>query len=816
MFTISSPITTPDTPSGAGFSLSSAPSNYAPTAVLENIAAVATIVPTTPPPIVAGVVTVPAPAGVAISTVTIAEITYTYTLLSPPPAGTFTVINGQLSIGYLGLTPPTAIAYYLAPVAIETNYLPPPFPSICYEFPLSGELSWTLNWEEQPSATLEFITDASEKSNVEAYFGGIRNIEIYGVNFCPTGQVQITEISLTKSAIPLIKVSASLTGFNAHLLDRYTSLGVNFTLPDCSAPPNRFGNSPTSMTVQDVAGRLGTAVAGASINVDASILRSAATPVNLANLLDSSSIRGVGAFVDYHTTAIKLVPYRGVSSHSIDTADIRSDITGSGNRKMGISGNFYKTYDPLTKVTFGANPPTPPTLAPAPSWQPVPQVTTTANDGDADPSISPYSGVQRDLSIVFDISGKRKRKKVTTLVNGQPTREVEEEWGYVAVAKDDGVAGATGIESYNGTWRKIDYKRTDYTYNSLGYLTEVRSTGTKLSRFRVENAQNPESRKVRIDGAPPDPAEVAQLQTFRFFEQPTLRVESYTLAKMADYYDDIIPPRVSRTICLPDGSQTTITVPDESYIEPYFVKEKLVIEDTFSSTVDPKSTALKPLPNLTTGKKVQFVERVGINPRAQLTIAPAPNPTEYTKSTDNYSSSEAQFSTTLSIAQSSIVSGRPPVATNRGASLQLVTPPSAGSPTTAPAPFAIRSGLSGEDTGTVTVGSLNFPTAGSQAAARAAAQVDIDLINSKNTLTESFLSNFRPNIRPGDIVIYRSNSGVRRRRAISVTNSIKINGRLDDGTIFVTTAGTQLKLGLDANTPVSVVTLPVRTTTVRI
>ena len=778
----------------------------------------ATIVPATPPPIVAGVVTVPAPPDVAISTVTIAGITYTSTLISPPPAGTFTVVGGVLSIGYIGLKPPAAIGYYLAPVTINTNYLLPPYPRICYEWPLTGELSWTLNWEEQPSATLKFITDASEKSNVESYFGAVRNIEIYGVNFCPVGQVQITEVSLTKSAIPLIEVTVNLTGFTAHLLDRYTSLGVNLTLPDCSAPPNAFGNSPTSMTVQDVAGRLGTTVAGATINVDPNILRSAATPVNLAGLLDSNSVRGVGAFVDYHTTAIRLVPYGSVGAHNIDLPDLRSDISGSSNRKMGITGNYYKTYDPLTKVTFGTNPPTPTTLAPAPSWQPVPTTTTTTSDGDADPSSSAYFGVQTDLSIVFDISGKRKRKKVTTLVNGQPTREVEEEWGYVAVAKDN-ISFSSGaqpqIDYIAGSWRKIDSKETDYTYNSLGYLIEVRSTGYKLSRYRAENAQNPESLKVRIT-VPPDPAELAQLDTFRFFTQPTSRIETYTLAKMADYYDDIIPPRVNRTICLPDGTQTTITVPDPSYIEPYFVLEKTVVEDTFSSIPDPKSTALKPLPNLTTGKTVRFVERTGIQPRPLLTITPAPNPTEYTKSTDNYSSSEAQFSSTLSIAQSSIVSGRPPVATNRGATLQLVTPPAAPTPTPAPTPFAIRSGLSGEDTGTVTVGSLNFPTAANQAEARAAAQVDIDLINSKNTLTESLLVNFRPNIRPGDFVMYRSAAESRRRRAISVTNSIKINGRLEDGTIFVTTAGTQLKLGLDASTPVSVVTLPVRSTTVRI
>lgn len=822
MFTIDTAITTPDNTSSAGFVLSSTPDNYAPSVVLSNNHPVDTIVPTTPITIVDGVIVVPAPSNVRIRTLTIDRLTYVYTLTSPPPAGYFTVSNGQISIGYRGLTPPLAIGYYLAPVNIDTNYLPPPYPNICSAFPLSGKLTWTLNWEEQPSATFEFITDAAQKSNVEAYFDNTRNIEIYGVNFCPSGQIQIVEISLTKSAIPLIKVTVNLTGFNAHLLDKYVSLGIQTTLPDCTAPPNALGNSPSSMTVQDLASRLGTNIAGTIINIDPSILRSPATPVNLGNLLDSSSIRGVSAFIDYHTTSIKLVPYGSVGSHTIDIEDIRSDISSSTNRKIGINGNYYKTYDPLTKVTYGSNPPPIATPVAAPSWQPVPEVPTTTTDGDPNPEISPYTGAQRDLSIVFDISGKRKRKKVTNLINGQPMREMEEEWGYVAVAKDDVVftAGANPtIDVINGTWRRIESKQTDYTYNALGYLVEVRSRGTKLSRYRVENAQKPESLSVRLATPTPDPGEVAQLQTFRFFEQPTERVETYTLARLADYYDDIIAPRVNRTICLPDGTQATIPVVDEAYIEPYFVKEKLVSEDTFSSIPDPKSTALKPLPNLTTGKKVQFVERTTVQPRPTLAtsiVASPPNPTEYTKSTDNYSAGEGQFSTTLSIAESAIVSGRPPTATNRGAQLVLTTPPTPPTPAPSPAPFAVKTGASNENVGFVTVGSVNFPTARTQAEARLAASVDIDIINSKNTCAESLLVNFRPNIRPGDVVNYASPGGARRRRAISVTNSIDINGRLDDGTPFLTTAGTQLKLGLDVSTPMSIVNIPRQPSTLRL
>lgn len=819
------PITAPSAYSAAGFGISLTPSAYAPTALISNPNPIDVIVPTTPPPIVGGMVTIPKPEGRQIHTLTIGTTVYTYTLVSPPPAGQFTDLGGQLLIGYLGLVPPTFINYYLSPIVIPTDRVMAPHPDLFTQFPITGELSWTLNWEEQPQASFEFITLASRRSELITYFGNARTIDIYSVGFATSGQLSITEISSTKSAIPLIKVSVNLTGCHARFLDLYTFVGQQLYLPNCQNPPNPTLNSPTNMTVQDLATRIGASIVGTAIAIDSNTLNSPAIATNLGSNLDSNSIRGVGTFIDYnYVGGIRLKGYGSVSQHTVREEDVRSDIQTNTNFKVGT--RFYKTYDPLTKISFGANPYTPPTNRPVPQWQPVPLVTTVSVEGDPNASTNPYGGTQTDLSIVFDISGKRKRRKEISLINGQPIQETEQEWGYVAVGKDHIQFSADVnpvINNINGSWQPIESKTTNYTYNSNGYLIDVVSSGYKTVRFRTENAQKPESLAVRISETNPDPGEIANLETFRFFNLPTSATETYELRPMSAYYSDITTPRVNYTICLPDGSGTAdIPVVDQAYIPPYFVKSKRVVERGFASTVNPKSTALSPLPNLTTGKSAEFVEQVQIQapPALNRSITQVTeDPTYYTKSTDNYSAEGAQLGAVLAIAETARINGRPPLATNRGAILQIVQPPANPTrPTIAPVPFAVKSGLSAENLGYVTVGSINFPTATNQQEAIAAAQIDINIINAKNAQTESMLINFRPTIRPGDILQYRIGEGAARsRRVISVTNKIKIEGMIDGYNTIVTSAGTEVKLGVEsAQVPVITVNLPVRTTTIRL
>jgi hypothetical protein len=656
---------------------------------------------------------------------------------------------------------------------------------------------------------------------VISYFSGNRRWNIWGVGFVCSGQISITEISRTKSAIGLIEVSVTLTGVHAGLLDRYTFLGRQLVRPDCSTPPIPILNSPSKMTVQDLAVRVGAQLIGKEIQIAPDVLTSPAVPTTLGSNLEINSIRGIGAFVNYNNpNAIELVDYEAVTGHTIAEQDIRSDIQSSINHKIGT--NYYKTYDPLTRIRFGSNPSTPPTLRPRPQWQSVPDVKTTSVEGDPNPSISPYPGTQKDLSIVFDISGKRKRRKQVDLVNGQSIKEVEEEWGYVAVGLDH-IEFSSGsnpaIIEINGNWRRISYKQTFYEYDYLNYLNSIRMTGTMLTRFRVENAQKPESLATRLDtnGDPVDEIEAANLQTYRFFELPIGSEEIYTLEKMSAYYSDIKTPKINYTICLADGSGTLdIPVDDRSYIPPYFVKEKRTIERGFASRVNPKSTALKPLPNLTTGKSTEFVERITITKSSSPSISGSVDPTYYVKSTDNYSAQGAQFGAVLSIAESNIVNGRPPVATNRGAKLELVKPPvdpNFKEPVQRPQPFVVKSGLTTEDTGYVFINSLDFPTARFQDTALRAAQIDIDLINTKNSQIENFTCNWRPEIRPGDLVTYRVGTEARTRRTISVTQTIKIDG-LVGSRPFVSSAGTQLKLGVEQKTPVVVVNLPTRKTTI--
>lgn len=820
--------------SAAGFPVQLSLIGFAPTAAIENNSPVGTIVPPAPIIPVNGVVIVDAPPDLRIRTIVIAGITYVYTLQSPPLPGQFTELNGQLQIGYLGLVPPMWIAYYQEPQTIPTNVVLAPFPDLFTEFPLTGEISWTLTWEEQPQASITFMTDAEERASVIGYFSSPRRIDIYGVGFCPSGQLSITDISLTKSAIALIEVSVTLNGWHSHLLDRQIALGKQLFLPDCSAPPLPGLNTPDSMTVQDLASLVGTSVQGAAIYIDYEILQAPAVVTTLGSNLTSESIRSIGCFVDYNSSgSIVLKGYNSVASWTVD--DIRSDVRSNINNRLNgndSEAGYYKTYDPLTEVSYGsAIYIVPNSSAPKPTWQPKQIEYTETIEGDINASDSPYSGNQKDLSIVFDISGKRKRFKKITLANGQPIREVETEYGYTAVAKDDmQLSGGATPETVaiNGNWRAIERKTTDYRYNDLGYLNYVSTSGTSLNRYRVENAQKPESLAVRISGTNPDPREVAKLESFQFFNLPIIRSEIYELTPFSRYYSDIKNPQVSWSICFPDGvNRLDIQIDDPSWIPPYFVSTKTVIESGSSGTVNPQSTALKPLPTLTAGKSGTFVERVVVGKGSD-----GKDPTYYTKSTDNYASSGAQLNTTLSIAESQIVSGRPPVASNLGATKEQVknvktTYKYKGDTIVAtkppgerilvepkPAPFLIKSGLSDDNTGFVITGKISFAQAPTAEKALEAAQIDIDLINAKNTVSETLTIPWDPNIRPGDRFSYRVNGQTRNRRVISVSQKLKIEGVIATGEKIVTSDGTDLKLGLDVRTPLIKTILATRTSTI--
>jgi hypothetical protein len=828
MFKIATAIVNP--PSGnsaAGFALLS-DTNYAPIAQTPIPSTVPATIDATAMTIAGGIGSIAVPASFQATSIEIGGKVYQFTLNNPPDKGLFTILQrrgyanagGNLIIGLLDGFIPQAIAFYPYNPPIPTNFIEPPYPNICTLFPLKGELSWTLTWEEQPTANLSFITLAGEKDKVIDYFSSNSKIYIYDVGFSPTGQLSINEISLTKSAIPLIEVSVNLTGCHARFLDIYTTVGKQLFLPDCTAPPITQLNSPDTMSVQTLAQQVGANLIGESIYIDPKILSNPAVPTTLGSQLQTDSIRVAGGFIDYNNPqAIEIKKYNSVRSHQITEAQIRSDIQSTISQ--GKNG-YYKTYDPLTKVSFGSQATqVPNTKSPKPEWQPKQPVSSKTSDGDPNPSINPYGGNERDLSIVFDISGKRKRRKDIDLIDGQPVYEYEQEWGWVAVAKDDFEyeGDPPNLGKINGSWKQIMSKTTYYSYDKNNYLTTINSSGFILTRFRVENAQKPESLAVRIEGSTPDPGEVAQLETFRFFSLPAFGSEVYNLAPFSNYYSDVVEPKVQWSICLPDGQPTEISLTDKSWIPPYFTIEKTVEERAFASRPNPKSTALKPLPPLTTGKNTLFTERINIEKLSIFDISTnkPKDPTYYTKSIDDQSSSGAQFNSSLSIAKSELVNGRPPISTNRGAILEVVKPPERGGTNivnqTTLKPIAIKSGLSTEEVGYVTVNNINFPTAYNEREALAAAQIDIDLINAKNSVQEQMTVNWRPDIRPGDLVTYKVGDDVRSRRVISVSQKIEING-LIEGVPFITSNGTELKLGTNTKTPVVVSKLQERRSTI--
>lgn len=747
--------------------------------------------------------TTPAP-----TTIGFGNTTYTYTLNPNPSLGQFTIANGNLIINVgTGSLPPIVSAFVPAP-SIPTTFVPPPYPSLLSLYPIAGELTWTMGFEEQPSGQFKFTALARNRESIISQLQAKPNYYVYGCGLTPNN-IQISEVSKAVSDPPLIEITVSLTGVHADKFNTIIAPNATPNPGNCLDPiPSPAAPTGIQPSVQLLAAKAGVAITGARIDADKSLAADKTAQTTLGAQLTENRARAVGGIIDYNSiNAIEIKNYGSTPTYQLRQIVDRLNTTDTGN----LNG-YAKTYDPPSKLTWGSN--AAPVANPSPIGSPPPPPPDNNNvpivEGDADPSVSPYPAINRDLSIVFDISGKRKRKKTTRMQDGQPLLEIEEEWGFVAVAKDHmQLTNDTqpSIININGSWQQIAYKTTTYTYNNLNYLTSRQTTGFIKSRYRVENAQNPESNKVRISGSTPDPIEVAKLETYRFFDLPIVATETYVLESMRSYYADIKPPKIIQVNCLPDGTRVELSIDDPEWVPPYYVKEKIYKEEAFASIVNPESTALKPLPNLTTGTSKQYVERVQIIKNAPTLGQLVSYQDRHIKTTDNYGASGAQFNAILNIGESQTISGRPPLATRR--TVATVVSPSGNTPNIGQSPttqVGIRSGVDPRYSNYNGVaGSIDYPNARTEAEAVAAAKLDLNIYNLKNSQKTTLTCDFRPQIRPGDRVDYLANS-YRNGRVISTTNRLRIEGLVENGGLlipYLTSLGTELTIGKEVSVPVS-------------
>lgn len=116
--------------------------------------------------------------------------------------------------GGLPSAPPSGVAVKIGgnKKILRTNYVPPPYPEILSLLPiLEGDISWTENFEGEPSGNLTFKTWWDLRySAIELLRVGIV-VKIWGVGFA-ISDLQIKEVPTKQHAKPLIEVSISLSG----------------------------------------------------------------------------------------------------------------------------------------------------------------------------------------------------------------------------------------------------------------------------------------------------------------------------------------------------------------------------------------------------------------------------------------------------------------------------------------------------------------------------------------------------------------------------------------------------------------------------
>jgi hypothetical protein len=220
-------------------------------------------------------------------------------------------------------------------------------------------------------------------------------------------------------------------------------------------------------------------------------------------------------------------------------------------------------------------------------------------EGDLKPTKPPNDVRKlRTIDMNFDFSGPRKTTKTTTTLNGQPSKERIDTYGFVYMAQDlrnpeaedetsDISVPALKSDEPEEWWQLIETQTTEYIYQSANvsatvtgkdkdgktytgqvvgsslfnstYLTEIRTEGWKLARFQQEqfdeagtDSNSLDSRWLRDEileltntpsPTPDDTIDLAyakaQLKTITFKKIPFKSITQYYLVPATDIYKDI-------------------------------------------------------------------------------------------------------------------------------------------------------------------------------------------------------------------------------------------------------------------------------------
>lgn len=772
-----------------------------------------------------------------IETVVIGGVTYIPADdISNPQPGEYYYDPYQKVIIIASDQPITGAPYYLetTPIEIPTNLVRQPYPDWLAQLPITGDISWDLQLNAQPSgsANLEIIGDSEEHKTILQ--SGLP-IDLWGVGIV-LSQPQVSEEHRRNAPFGRSTVQASLSGLYewqasqpAYWLGSTTFSGGTQVI-ECSpigGNPPAPATLSTGTTVQALAAQLGVKIDGPIISVRIPDETEQNDTTDWTTYLETGRLYN-RSYVDWtDPNAVKILPYdrartwtciepqidgavqvtlqqadaaperRTLPRWRVPNVDLRSPFPDTvvlpqltlqpeqlnlkpvfSYKDNKIQGIFVESQNDSNPSSEANQLPTKP-----PEWRQVPSVSKVLEAGDPDPATAP--GNPTHLSNNADVSGITKRRVVTLIINGATVQELTWIYGWMFTGED--------LKSGDVSWGVVDYRNVQYISDATGYELGNTVTGYKMLRQKIETTDNPETLSESDTGK----------KALYQYRQVALRGgKSVKLRQIRDYYKSykVSPPYTIYEICSANGTKIPVAVYDPTWVEPMFVAEEVEWTRAIDFAPNPDSTPENPLPELKVGEESYTYRRVEPIAIQSGDGVLSQDPDGYRQYSIEFRAQEAGFGRSLEQAPFEEYLGIPSEAPRGKSAYELqeqAQPDNQTEPeNTTNLDYYIRSaGYDGRP-----MGSLSFDGTNNLEQFTAAARTNL-LERRHNTLQETVkLSQPNFEIRPGDLFVYDFNGFRRKRRVLGVKNAATIQGMERR----IITGSTELTLGVDLDNSVSI------------
>ena len=744
---------------------------------------------------------------------------------------------------------------------IGSTRILPPFPEIFYKIPLTGELSWSRGLEQHPSGSLELDATNANIAAIRAAFKPGTELSFYGIGFrvnsldrvrapineYPAGQWKVS-IALGGRHENYAAKPVSIRGEVVP-----AGSAIAYSDPACVGESSGSTTTPPKKSVSfaELATRAGTAYTGPELTIKIA----PDTPRDATTTLDEqltprlrvnncfafySDPNAIAARNFYQTKLWTFGEYLGEFSDSEQAIATPAPVYDGADLNL-------PQPDPTRSLPSTVQSPPQPTLQPEPNLvgyaaqypcvrlegkfaepktttgedtQGRSQVTSpqqskllTLTSGHTNPEQPPLGSKRiKNVSLNHDQSGPKKIKKVTTSENGSPLYEETFTYGFAYLARDI----ANSEDELDGSpaafWQLVRYEKTSHIYDSTTlYLLGTDTIGWQLGRFKTESGENPET--IGLDSG--DPTDAQTLDLYRFRPIPIQSKTRYLLKPYREFYKDVADRESTAPVekrCDRSGSSSVVIKNgsgNEADPEPMFISAEATETICYARTSNPESTTDDPLPDYETGEESYTYKFTKILP-SKNTITNGLQSLRSRRSLEDLPDRYVTFSPSdfgqdpgfASVTQEFTFDeseGRPPQATRKN------RPQDDGEDGTTDPNAEESSQLSkyilttpGYDPKTSPeMGNVSYEHAETLEQATAAAKLDLKIRDCKESFQERKVVPFNPWIAEGDRWRDITAGYLCDRRILGVGNKLVFEGLLEDGTLMITSPGSDLTLGLE-------------------